>query len=116
MRDGNGDRAFERGVVKNMDGKNDRGCATHEILNRRERSALAAELALRGRGVRIRLEMAAGVHHHAELGEQQRQRQHMHEPTAIASNQKGLREEVFPELMLSARSDSRKLHARWSPY
>ena len=85
------------------------------FCNRRERSALAAELALRGRGVRIRLEMAAGVHHHAELGEQQRQRQHMHEPTAITSNQKGLREEVFPRAQLSTSSDSRKLHARWSP-
>ena len=40
-----------------------------------------------GAGVRIGLEVRAGVHDHAELGEQQRQRQHMHEPTAIASNQ-----------------------------
>ena len=32
--------------------------------------------------------MGAGVHHHAELREQQRERQHMHEPTAMTSNQK----------------------------
>jgi hypothetical protein len=38
--------------------------------------------------VRVGSEVGAGVHHHAELGDQQRQRQHMHEPAAIASNQK----------------------------
>ena len=63
----------------------------------REGDALAAELALRGRGVRIGFEVRAGVHHHAELGEQQRQRQHMHEPAAIASNQNSLRARVFPQ-------------------
>ena len=67
------------------------GRAAHHVLHRRERGALAAELALRGPGVRIGLEMRAGVHDHAELGEQQRQRQHMHEPAAIASNQNSLR-------------------------
>jgi hypothetical protein len=38
--------------------------------------------------VRIGVEVRARVHDHAELGEQQRQRQHMHEPTAIASDQR----------------------------
>jgi hypothetical protein len=74
-----------------MDDEENRGRIARHVLERRERGALAAELCLRGHGVRIRLQVAAGVHHHAELGEQHRQRQHMHEPTAhqfvISSNQ-----------------------------
>ena len=78
MRNGCDDLALERRVSGNMDGENDRRGAAHEVLKRRERGALAAQLALRGDSVRVGIEMAAGVHHHAELGEQQRQRQHMY--------------------------------------
>ena len=86
-------RARDRG--KRWIAQHHGGRAAHHVLQRRERGALAAELRLRGRGVRIGFEVRAGVHHHAELGEQQRQRQHMHEPAAIASNQKSLRGRVF---------------------
>ena len=78
----------ERAIMRNMDREQSRGRTAHHVLHRREGEALAAKLRLRGRGVRVLFEVGAGVHHHAELGEQQRQRQHMHEPTAIASNQK----------------------------
>ena len=83
--------AVGRGIRGDNDGEDYGGRAARHVLHRGERHALAAELALRGRGVRIGFEVRAGVHHHAELGKQQRQRQHMHEPTAIASNQNSLR-------------------------
>ena len=83
--------AFGHGIRGDIDSENYGGCSAHRVLHRRERHALAAELGLRGRGVRIGFEVRAGVHHHAELGKQERQRQHMHEPTAIASKQNSLR-------------------------
>ena len=85
-------------IVRNVNREQNRGRTAHHVLHRREGSALAAELRLRGRGVRIGFEVAVGVQHHAELGEQQRQRQHMHEPMAIASNQESLRGQVFPQM------------------
>ena len=83
--------ALERAIVGNVNRQHHGGRTAHHVLHRREGGALAADLLLSGCGVRIGFEMAAGVHHHAELGEQQRQRQHMHEPMAIASNQESLR-------------------------
>ena len=90
---GNADnrRAILRAIVGNLDRQHDGGRAAHHVLHRREGEALAAKLRLRGRGMRVLFEVSAGVHHHAELGEQQRQRQHMHEPAAIASSQESLR-------------------------
>ena len=88
--------AIGRAVVRNVDCQHHGGRAAHHVLHRREGGALAAELARRRSGVRIGIEVAAGVHHHAELGEQQRQRQHMHEPAAITSNQEGLRGASIP--------------------
>src|SRR5690349_17802861 len=95
-----------------MDDEENGGRVSQIVLHRRERGALASELGLRGRGVRIRLQVAAGIHHHAELGEQQRQRQHMHEPTAGTSNQKSLRRRVFPPARESTSSARRKLQRR----
>ena len=87
MRNADERDTLECAIGGNMDGHDDDGRAAHHVLHRREGQTLAAQLLL-GRGdVRVGVEVGAGVHHHAELGEQQRQRQHMHEPTAIASNQ-----------------------------
>ena len=80
--------AFERAIVEDLDRQHHGGRAAHHVLHGREGEAFAAQLALRGRGVRLRFEVGAGVHHHAELREQQRQRQHMDEPAAIASYQR----------------------------
>jgi hypothetical protein len=46
--------------------------------------------------MRVRLEVRAGVHHHAELGEQKRQRQHMNDPAAVSANQESLRAGQYP--------------------
>ena len=87
-----GDRvAFGRSIGNDSDGEDNRGCTTHRVLHRGKGDALAAQLVLRRRGVPIGFEVRARVHHHAELREQQRQRQHMHEPAAIASDQNSLR-------------------------
>jgi hypothetical protein len=111
VRNGSDGRVDRRRAVGNLDFENDSRRAAHHVLHRRERCALGTELLLGRSGVRVRIEMAAGVHHHAELRKQQRERQHMHEPAAIASDQKSLREGVFPEFELSTRSAGRKLHA-----
>jgi len=87
MRNADDRGTVDGALVGNVDGQQHRGRAAHHVLNRREGEALAAKLRLRGRGVRVLFEMGAGVHHQAELREQQRKRQHMNEPTAIASNQ-----------------------------
>ena len=97
-------RRFERAIVGNVKRQQHGGRAAHHVLHRRERGALTAELGLRRRGMRIGLKVAAGVHHHAELGEHQRQRQHMHEPAAIASDQSGLRRRVSPAFRVPTSS------------
>ena len=91
MRNADDRRAILRAFVDNLDRQHHGGRAAHHVLHRCKGKTFAAELRLGRGGVRIGVEMAAGVHHHAELGEQQRQRQHMHEPAAIASSQESLR-------------------------
>ena len=74
-------------VVGNHCRQEDCGTATHHVLQRREREAVAAELG--GRAVRFGLEMRARMHGHAELGEQERQRQQLDDQATITSNQAG---------------------------
>ena len=110
MRDAGDRDGVERAMMGNPDCQHHAVRAAHHVLHGREGGALAAKLLLRGRGVRIGFEMRAGVHHHADLRKQQRQRQYMHEPTAIASNQNGgLRGRVFPQAAPSTSSTGRKL-------
>jgi hypothetical protein len=109
MRNADDRGAIERAIVQKVNWQHHDGRAAHHVLHRREGSALAAQLCLRRCGMRIGLEVAAGVHHHAELREQQRERQHMHEPAAISSDQSGLREGVFPAFRLSTSYGRRKL-------
>ena len=80
--------AFERAITGNVDRAAPRWARRPPCSAAvRRRAHSPQSCALRGSGVRICIEVRAGVHHHAELREQQRQRQHMHEPAAITSNQ-----------------------------
>ena len=72
-----------------VDREDDGRAAAHHVLQGCERQALAAQLRL-GR-VRLGLQVHAGMHHHAELGAQERQRQQVYEPAAMSTNQDGLR-------------------------
>ena len=74
-------------LVRDIDGGQRDGAATRHVLQRREREAVSAELG--GRRMRIGFEMRAGVHGHAELRKQQRQRQPMDDQRTVTSNQAG---------------------------
>ena len=58
-------RNFERMVARYLRGEDDGGRTAHHVLHRREREAIGADLRLGRRGVRNRVQVAAGVHHHA---------------------------------------------------
>jgi hypothetical protein len=47
-------------------------------------------------GVQIRPQVRAGVHGHAQLRQQQRNRQELYEPAALTSDQMGLRASEYP--------------------
>src|SRR5688572_30989348 len=74
-------------IVSDGNREDDGATTAHHVLQRRERGALAANLG--GGTVLLGLEMRARMHGHAELGEQERQRQPMDDEIAIASNQAG---------------------------
>lgn len=95
---GENERAgIEHAFDGNLDGEYHRGRTAHDVLQRREGETLAAKLCLRRNRVRVGFEVRAGVHHHAELREEQRERQDVYEPAAITANQNGLRGRVSPQ-------------------
>ena len=70
-----------------MAGKRHMRRAADHAQERCERQTLAATLDLAGQAVGVGFQVRGGVHRHAELGNEQCQRQHMDDQAAMRSEQ-----------------------------